>query len=601
MEFKSSDSRLARMFEKSRDDWHDKAIARRKENRLLELKIRDLEISRDNWKEKALAAGAKARGCPDKAGQDKKAEVKEEQQGQQGQQEKDEEQETGTALAEVSPLTPPIGHHYPVSSIQLSIQTQVEGLASLRGTEKIFELFSPFLPEAMQEAPDHSTVESWTQRLGLFLLEQPVPRRDDRVFVMDHFLERGVTKCLVILGIPHAELAKCSDSPSHKSMQLLALEVVEHSTGEKVQESLEKLSGEVGEPVQIVSDHGSDLLKGIGLFCETHPKTIQTGDISHRLARLLKAEVETETFWNEFQQRCHQLRARLQQTEWDFLMPPAKRTKGRFMALERIEWVLNLLAYEERGDFSQLSPVYSVNWACRQLIGRQFGAAAQRALLSLGSEDRFTDPEDLRREVAALIGTEEPLTDEFWQLSDERRRRFDAFFGELLNDRQAYLPYAQLLTLIKSSQILLKTEGLHANSAKDLAEQFARLKIVDERAQRFRDKILAAVTEEAKKLPKGKIGLASSDICESVIGKEKLFSKKSPLQEIGKSILMIPVFLTDITAELVRTGMQSVRTRDLKEWAKNTFGESAITKRRKAFKEGFGDMETGGAISAAEY
>jgi hypothetical protein len=32
--------------------------------------------------------------------------------------------------------------------------------------------------------------------------------------------------------------------------------------------------------------------------------------------------------------------------------------------------------------------------------------------------------------------------------------------------------------------------------------------------------------------------LASSDICESVIGKEKLFSKKSPLQEIGKSILM---------------------------------------------------------------
>ncbi len=54
-------------------------------------------------------------------------------------------------------------------------------------------------------------------------------------------------------------------------------------------------------------------------------------------------------------------------------------------------------------------------------------------------------------------------------------------------------------------------EARRADSAKDLAEEFARLKIVDERAQRFRDKILAAVTEEAKKLPKGKIGLASSD------------------------------------------------------------------------------------------
>jgi hypothetical protein len=170
----------------------------------------------------------------------------------------------------------------------------------------------------------------------------------------------------------------------------------------------------------------------------------------------------------------------------------------------------------------------------------------------------------------------------------------------LLNDRQAYRPYAQLLTLIKTSQILLKTEGLHAHSAADLAERFARLEIVDERAQRFRDNLLSTVAEEAKKLPKGKIGLASSDSCESIIGKEKLFSKKSPLQEIGKSILMIPVFLTNITAELVRTAMQSVRTRDLKEWAKNTFGDSAITKRRAAFKGGFGDMDRGGTISVQE-
>jgi hypothetical protein len=383
-------------------------------------------------------------------------------------------------------------------------------------------------------------------------------------------------------------------------MQLLALEVVEHSTGEKVLESLETLSQAVGEPVQIVSDQGPDLVKGIGLFCEMHPKTVHTGDISHRLALLLKAEVETEPFWNDFQQRCNELRARLQQTEWDFLMPPAKRTKGRFMALERIKWVLNLLAYEERGDFSELPPAYSLNWECRQAIGRQFGAEAQGAVLSLGSEDRFTDPEDLRRAIVGLIGTEDALADEFWQLSDERRRRFNEFFGELLNDRQAYRPYAQLLRLIKTSQILLKTEGLHADSAEDLAERFARLEIVDERAQRFRDNILSAVAEEAKKLPKGKIGLASSDICESVIGKEKLFSKKSPLQEIGKSILMIPVFLTNITAELVRTAMQSVRTRDLKEWAKNTFGDSAITKRRAAFKEGFGDMDIGGTISVTE-
>ena len=583
MGFKSSYSRLARLFEKSRDTWRTKAIARRKEIRLLELKVRDLEISRAKWKEKALTAADAQKPGTDKAEKDA-----------------DKDKETRTALAEISPSIPPSGHHYPVSTIQISIQAQVEGLVSLRGTETVFALFSPFLSSDIREAPDHSTVQRWAQRLGLFLLEQPVARRDDWVFVLDHFLERGTTKCLVILGIPHAQLAQCSYSPSHKAMHLLALEVVEHSTGEKVRESLEQLSRQAGEPMQVVSDHGSDLRNGIEQFRAAHPKTIHTYDISHRLARLLKAEVETDPWWKDFHQHCNQLRTRLQQTEWDFLMPPAKRTKGRFMAMERIEWVLNLLAYDERGDFSALPPAYSLNWACRQAIGRQFGPEAQRAVLCLGPEDRVTDLQSLHRKIVGLIGTEEPLSEEFLALADERRRRFNEFFGELLEDRQAYAPYALLLKLIKSSQLLLKKEGLHADSAADLTKRFRPLKIVDERVHQFRDKILSAVAEEAKKLPTGHIGLASSDICESVIGKEKLFSKKSPLQEIGKSILMIPVFLTNITAQLVRTGMECVRNRDLKEWAKDTFGDSAITKRRAAFKGEFRDIDLGGTLDAME-
>ena len=137
-------------------------------------------------------------------------------------------------------------------------------------------------------------------------------------------------------------------------------------------------------------------------------------------------------------------------------MPPAKRTKGRFMAMERIEWVLNLLAYDERGDFSELPPAYSLNWECRQAIGREFGPEAQRAVVSLGSEERFTNPQSLHREIAGLIGTQVPLKDAFWALADERRRRFNQLFGKLLEHRQAYAPYAQLLTLIRNSQILLK-------------------------------------------------------------------------------------------------------------------------------------------------
>ena len=89
MGFKSSYSRLARMFEKSRDEWRAKAIARRKENRLLELKIRDLEISRAKWKEKALTAAEAQEPRTEKAEKDE-----------------NEEKETRTALAEISPFDP---------------------------------------------------------------------------------------------------------------------------------------------------------------------------------------------------------------------------------------------------------------------------------------------------------------------------------------------------------------------------------------------------------------------------------------------------------------------------------------------------------------
>ena len=55
-QYKSSEKRLAKWFEESRDSWKEKAMLRQKELRALEVKIRDLENSRDNWKERTKKA-----------------------------------------------------------------------------------------------------------------------------------------------------------------------------------------------------------------------------------------------------------------------------------------------------------------------------------------------------------------------------------------------------------------------------------------------------------------------------------------------------------------------------------------------------------------
>jgi|APDOM4702015191_1054821.scaffolds.fasta_scaffold639736_1 hypothetical protein len=58
-EFKSPVSRLARLFQKGRDNWREKALEKQTKMRSLEIKIRDLSNSRENWKARALAAEKK--------------------------------------------------------------------------------------------------------------------------------------------------------------------------------------------------------------------------------------------------------------------------------------------------------------------------------------------------------------------------------------------------------------------------------------------------------------------------------------------------------------------------------------------------------------
>jgi len=55
-EFKSSESRLVRLFHKGREQWRKRATEKQKKMRGMKIRIRDLSASRDLWKTKALEA-----------------------------------------------------------------------------------------------------------------------------------------------------------------------------------------------------------------------------------------------------------------------------------------------------------------------------------------------------------------------------------------------------------------------------------------------------------------------------------------------------------------------------------------------------------------
>jgi hypothetical protein len=95
---------------------------------------------------------------------------------------------------------------------------------------------------------------------------------------------------------------------------------------------------------QIVSDHGSDVERGVGLFQAKHPEVVDSYDVTQQLACRLKAELEPDVRWQEFVQRCQQTRQQLQQTAGSFLLPPAWRTKARYLNLAgHLRWGADLL------------------------------------------------------------------------------------------------------------------------------------------------------------------------------------------------------------------------------------------------------------------
>ena len=59
--YKSSETRLVKIFKDGREKWKRRALSKQKKLRAMEIKVRDLSLSREKWKEKAqkLEAGLK--------------------------------------------------------------------------------------------------------------------------------------------------------------------------------------------------------------------------------------------------------------------------------------------------------------------------------------------------------------------------------------------------------------------------------------------------------------------------------------------------------------------------------------------------------------
>jgi hypothetical protein len=168
-------------------------------------------------------------------------------------------------------------------------------------------------------------------RLGCYALRRALPVRPDWLGLVDHTIQIGDCKLLIILGVPLSAVAFAQRCLRLADLQLIALVPREHSDGDSVAQRLSAATKRTGVPRLLVSDHGTDLRAGIGKYQDEHRHTAHVYDVAHQGALVLQRRWEKDPRWGAFFTQLGRTRAQVQQTELAALTGPAVRRQARFM------------------------------------------------------------------------------------------------------------------------------------------------------------------------------------------------------------------------------------------------------------------------------
>jgi hypothetical protein len=72
-------------------------------------------------------------------------------------------------------------------------------------------------------------------------------------------------------------------------------------------------------------------------------------------------------------------------------------------------------------------------------------------------------------------------------------------------------------------------------------------------------------------------------VYESLISTFVKREEKSPIKELGRMILTIPLATLNFTTDLVKQALETISSLDVATWAEQMFGQSTLSKRKKVF------------------
>ena len=410
--------------------------------------------------------------------------------------------------------------------MRLAIGFVLDAATSLRSAAGCLNLVLHLEHGQQHAGPSHTTVQNLLLRLGLYELTRTKERADDWIWITDHTIKGGVTKCLVILGIRYDQYQHLTGPLQHRDMQTLALIPVDKSTGEIVQGQLDELAGLIGVPMGIVSDHGSDLKKGIRLFQEEHPEVVSLYDIIHLLSRLIDAILSKDAQWATFRQECCRCGNAIRQSPLSHLCPLAPKKKARHMNIG--------------GE---------IQWGARSL-----------QLVQKSRDGKLTD-DQLRQLTPTLI---------------EKK------LGWLENYREALSRWEELWLMSEQVCAVVRAEGYHATLTTSLKSQLPgpvteSAALLTAQVLEFSDRVQAEVGE-GRHLP------GSSEVIESLIGKGKRLDGVNNTRGFTAQLLAMAASVATPTAEVIMTALKTCGIKHVQQWCSKHLAPSSQSLRKRDLK-----------------
>lgn len=421
-------------------------------------------------------------------------------------------------------------HSHSLGLMQLFLQLVLRAAVGFRGAAAALEIVSPLFPTE-ESAPSANGGQMWLLRLGLYELSRPKERADDWVLIVDHTIQVGPAKCLVVVGVRlsawEAKRANPDSSPAleHHDLSVFRVQPVTKSNGPLVCEQLNEVCAEAGiMPVELLSDCGGDVQNGIGRFCVQHPQTMARNDIAHAAANALKRELNHDATWAAFLQEASHAKAKMRQTPLAFLLPPELKAKARWMNLDAlVTWSRKAMEFVEAPH-----PVPGVSLPA----------------------------DELEQEMGWIRKYREPL----------------ATWSEMLAATAISLEY-------------IRAHGYHQDAERELQVKLAPFTERGEEtpASRVAHDLLKFVGTQSSDIPAGQRLLGSSEVLESLIGKAKHLEGQQSKSGFTKMILGTAASVVKVTEQTLQVALAAVKTEDITRWIRQHLGISVQAQRLHAF------------------